>query len=86
MLTIEKIQTPTNEDSSSIASIKKTRRIVIKNIMQECLDDKMDVNDALRKIKAFDKEAIDAFEKVMHYQTMCLHYSEEGNVMKEPIL
>jgi len=85
MLTIEKITTPT-EDDSSIASIKKTRRIVIKSIMQECIDGKMDVNDALRKIKAFDKEAVEAFEKVMHYQTMCLHYTEEGNVMKEPIL
>ena len=66
-----------------LESMKRTRRVVIKHIMKECVDEKIDVNDAIRRITAFDKEAQVAFEAVTHWQMVCLHYTEDGNVLAE---
>lgn len=66
-----------------IESMKRTRRIVIKSIMQQCVEDKLDVNEGIRMITAFDTESKKAFEAVARYQEVCLHYTEDGNVMKE---
>jgi hypothetical protein len=65
-----------------LENMKKTRRIVIKSIMIKCVNDEIDINEGIRMITAFDKEAKDAFEAIVHYQEVCLHYTEDSNVMK----
>jgi hypothetical protein len=66
-----------------LEAMKKSRRIVIMHIMKQCVDGEIDVNEGIRKITSFDREAKVAFEAMMHWQTGCLHYTEEGNVMKD---
>lgn len=64
-------------------TMKNTRRIVIKSIMKDCVENRIDVNEGIRKITAFDKEAQIAFEAVTHWQQVCMHYTEDGNVLRE---
>jgi len=66
-----------------IEIMKRSRKIVIKDIMRKCVLDEIDVNEGIRMITAFDKEAQIAFGAVLHYQHVCMHYTNDGNILKE---
>jgi hypothetical protein len=44
--------------------------------MLRAADEKLDVNDIIRAIKEFDKEAIYAFEAVARWQEVCIHFDD----------
>jgi hypothetical protein len=59
-----------------IQTMKTTRKAVIRKLMLNAQDESIDVNDILRAIKAFDQEAMDAFEAVNRWQEVCFHFDD----------
>lgn len=64
------------ENIGMIQSMRNTRKLVIRKLMMRAQDDKVDVNDIIRAIKAFDNEAINAFEAVARWQEVCIHFDD----------
>jgi hypothetical protein len=59
-----------------IKTLKRTRNIVIKEIMRKCVDDTIEVNDGLIRIHEFDEEFKTCGAAIMHYQEMCIEYTD----------
>ena len=65
-------------------TLKSTRAVVVKHIMQRVCDDELSVDSGMRLIKAFDEEYQLASDSMLRYEKLCYQITNNGLVVMDP--